>query len=253
MINLAIDIGNTNTHIGIFSKKLIKLSIFPTHNSSLIKDSENIFSLLTSKGINKCAVSSVVPDYEKFWENYLEIKFNKLPLIINNKTRLPVKINVKNSNLLGADRICNAVCGYEHFGKKNNVIVIDMGTAITYNVILKNGEFVGGVIAAGLGTAAKSLNIYTGKLPLLNKDRLLFPKTVIGDNTVSAIQSGLMNSALYAIEGMVNAIKKEKKRDFKAIITGGLAKPFHKKLSFKPVFIENTVLEGLNMIMNYNN
>jgi len=253
MFNLAIDIGNTNTHIGLFSKKLVKLSIFPTHNSSLIKDSENIFSLLSSKKINKCAVSSVVPDYEKFWENYLDIKFNILPLVINNKIHLPVKIKVNNSNLLGADRICNAVCGYEYFKRKQNVIVIDMGTAITYNVILKNGDFIGGIIAAGLGTAAKSLNIYTGKLPLLNKDRLLFPKTVIGNNTVAAIQSGLMNSALYAIEGMVKAIKKEKNRNFEAIITGGLAKPFHKKLSFKPVYMENTVLQGLNMIMNYNN
>ena len=251
MYNLAIDVGNTNTHIGLFSKKLVKTSAFPTHNSSLIKDSEDIFSILNNNKIKNCAIASVVPDYEKFWDNFIGIKFNIPPLIINNKTLLPIKIKVKNSNLLGADRICNAVCGYNYFGGKHNVIVIDLGTATTYNVILKNGDFIGGIIAPGIRTAAKSLNIYTGKLPLLNEENLVFPRFVIGDNTTAAIQSGLMNSSLHALEGIVKAIKKEKKREFKTIITGGLAKPFQKRLEFSPVYIENSVLIGLNQIMDY--
>src|SRR4030095_3981199 len=247
MYNLAIDIGNSNTHIGIFSNKLIRYETFKTHAGELIKNADIAFKDLKDGDLKYCAISSVVPNAENFWVQYTGIKFNLKPLIISNSIKLPVKIKIDNSSSLGADRICNAVCGYEYFRRKYNVIVVDLGTATTINVILKNGDFIGGVIAPGLGTSSKSLNIHTGKLPLLDKKNLVFPKSVIGNSTKTAIQSGLMNTAYYSIEGIINAIKKETKRDYKVIISGGFAKAFIKK--FKPVHIENSVVEGLNMIM----
>ncbi|HEY3250172.1 MAG TPA: type III pantothenate kinase [Ignavibacteria bacterium] len=251
MYNLAIDIGNSNTHVGLFSNKLIHSATFQTHNNTLIKEADTALSKINNRDISSCAISSVVPNAEKFWIQYVEIKFKTLPLIINSSIKLPIKIKVNNSASLGADRICNALYGYEFFKRKQNVIVIDMGTATTFNVVLRNGDFIGGIIAAGLGTSAKSLNIHTGKLPLLNKENLAFPKSVIGNDTKTAIQSGLMNSVLYSIEGIIGAIKKETKRDYKVIISGGLANLFTKKFNFKPVHIENSVLEGLNLIMKY--
>jgi type III pantothenate kinase len=252
MNNLVIDIGNSNTHIAIFSNKLVSSAYFPTHGDSSIKDADSVFANQNEKLIKHCAISSVVPEKETFWFQYIKIKLNVSPVIINNKIKLPIKIKIKNSDSLGSDRIGNAVFGYEYFKRKQNVIVIDMGTALTLNVILKNGDFIGGIIAPGIGMSSKALNYNTGKLPFIGKDNLLFPKSVIGNDTKSAMQSGLLNTTRYAIEGLINAISKETKRTFKTILTGGNAKVFANKLSFKPVYVENAVLEGLNNIIEYN-
>jgi len=252
MYNLVIDIGNSNTHIGIFSSKLIHSLKFPTHGDSAVKDADSVISLLGKKIISYCAISSVVPDKENFWHQYINIKLKVNPLIISNKTKLPIKLKVKNSIALGTDRICNAVCGYEFFKKKHNVIIIDIGTALTFNVVLKSGDFVGGIIAPGVGMSAKVLNDSTGKLPYLSNENLSFPKSIIGNDTKSAIQSGLLNTAKYAIEGLFEAIQKETKQGFKSILTGGNARIFVNKLRFKPVYIENAVLIGLNRIVEYN-
>jgi type III pantothenate kinase len=252
MYKLTIDIGNSYTHLGIFSIKLVRSASFSTEETSE-NDIELAF-LKLSKGlkINKCAISSVVPEKEKFWSYYIEDTLNIIPLIINNKIKLPVRLKVKNSSTLGADRICNAVCGYDYFKKKSDVIVIDMGTAITLDVVKKNGDFVGGIIMPGIWTSAKSLFVNTGKLPLITEQELSFPPKTSGNNTIDAIKSGLMNSALFAIEGYVRSIKEEFRTDFKIILSGGIARLFHKKLSFKSIIIKNTVLEGLNIILGYN-
>lgn len=252
MYKLVIDIGNSNTHIGVFSSKLLHSIVFPTHGDSAIKDADSVIMLLGDKRISKCAISSVVPDKENFWDQYINIKLNVSPLIISNKIRLPIKLKVKNSNTLGTDRICDAVCGYEYFKKKHNVIILDIGTALTFNVVLKNGDFIGGIIAPGIGLSARALNYNTGKLPLVNNENLVFPKSIIGNDTKSAIQSGLLNSTKYAIEGLFEAIKKETKREYKSILTGGNSKMFANRLKFKPVYVENAVLAGLNSIVEHN-
>jgi type III pantothenate kinase len=252
MYKLAIDIGNSYTHLGIFSGKLLRSASFSTEESSE-QDIETVFlRLIKGLKINKCAISSVVPEKEKFWLYYIEDTLNIQPLIVNNKIKLPIRLKVKNSSSLGADRICNAVCGYKYFKKKCDVVIIDMGTAITLDIVKKNGDFVGGVIMPGIWTSAKSLFVNTGKLPLITEQELAFPPKTSGNNTIDAIKSGLMNSALFAIEGYIKSIKEEFKTDFKIILSGGIARLYHKKLSFKSVYIKNTVMEGLNIILGYN-
>jgi type III pantothenate kinase len=249
-MNLTVDIGNSFTHIGLFSNKLILTFKYPTHSKPNI---DLLKTKFYSEIIESAGISSVVPTMITFWQKRA-IKWWKIkPLIVNNRSKLPVRLKVKNSNTLGSDRICNAVYGYEYFNRRENVIIADLGTANTYDAVLKNGDFIGGIIAPGIDTSALALNMNTAKLPLLNIKDYKFNKSLIGRDTKQAIQSGLMNYALFATEGIVKAIEKELKRKFKVIITGGPAKIIHNRLSIKSIYVENTVLEGINAILNYQN
>lgn len=252
MNKLAVDIGNSYTHLGVFSKKLNRIISISTEDTSIKDIDSAFFRFIHDLKIERSAISSVVPEKEKLWNEYIMDSLQINPLIINNKSKLPIKIKVKNSETVGADRICNAVSGYQYFNRKSNVVIIDMGTAVTIDVVMKNGDFRGGIIMPGVWTSAKSLFINTGKLPLISEKELSFPHRITGDNTKDAIKSGLMNSVLFALEGYIKAIRKEFNAEFKVIVSGGISQVFHKKFSFKPVYIKNTVLDGLNVIMNNN-
>jgi len=253
-MNLTIDIGNTLTHFGLYrvAKLILKFSV-PTHSKVNLKQIHSRYFARYKGKIINAAISSVAPSHTAEWAGYTK-KFHKIiPLIINNKSWLPIKIKVKNSNTLGPDRIVNAAYGYLKFKSNQNVIICDLGTANTYDIVLKNGDYIGGIIAPGVSTSAIALKLNTEKLPLLNINDFRFNRSVIGKNTKEAIQSGLMNYPLYATEGIIKATEKELKRKFKVIITGGPAKIIQKKLSIKSFYVENAVLEGLNMILNYQN
>jgi len=249
-MNLAIDIGNSFTHLAVYTEAKPAMSFkFPTH-SAFNRQALNKRLSVHKNAISAIGISSVVPAMDKAWKEYA-IKYFKLrPLFVNYKTHLPIVLNIKKPWSLGSDRICNSVFGYLYFKGKENVIIVDMGTANTYDVVLKKGYFTGGIIAPGTETSAKALNLNTGKLPELTN--FTFGRRVIGKNTFEAIRSGLMNYPLFATEGIIKAIKKEHRSKFKVIITGGMAKTIRKKLSIKTIYIENTVLDGINLILNYN-
>jgi type III pantothenate kinase len=154
---------------------------------------------------------------------------------------------------LGADRICNAAAAYEFFRRKENVIAADFGTAVTHDVVLKNGDYIGGIISPGVETMAKSLHEYTSKLPILKKGEMYVPRNIIGRNTVEALRSGTAFASVASFEGIVSKIEKDLKRKFKVILTGGFARQIHSKTSVKTVIRENLVLEGINCILKYNN
>ena len=248
---LAIDIGNTLVHAGVFeSTKLIRNSSF---RISKTKDLLKILNKLTSNcSIDNIGISSVVTNNE-FIKSASNRLFKIRPIFINGKLRLPIKLKVKNKSSIGADRICNAVYGYKIYKSKDNVLIIDAGTAITYDFVLKNGDFLGGAIAPGLNTMAKSLNFFTSKLPLVNKRDLIFQMDPIGNDTINALRSGILSSIIDSIDGMIQRIKDFKRVDYKTILTGGdaqLLKPFLKQ---KVVIKQNTVLEGINLILQYLN
>jgi type III pantothenate kinase len=251
-MNLAIDIGNTFTHFGLYKggKSILTFKI-PTHTKLYFSSFHKKYLVKYSGKISSIAISSVVPKLNNVWCKYALNQFGIKPLIINIKCKLPIRIKINNSSSLGSDRICLAVYGFQKM--KTNVIVCGLGTANTYNVILKNGDFIGGIIAPGINTSAKALNINTGKLPELTFNKLKFDRSVIGKDTKAAIQSGLLNYPLFATEGIINAIQKEYKQKFKVIITGGSAKLLRKRLNIKAIYAENAVLDGINMILNYQN
>lgn len=252
-MNLAIDIGNSFTHFAVYNgRKKIKSFRIPTHSKISKQPFHKKYLSVYINDIEDIGISSVVPAKDRFWREYTIKYFKQKPLFINNKTSLPFNFKINKVSSPGADRICNSVFGYEYFNRKENVIVIDFGTANTYDVVLKNGYFAGGIIAPGIETSAKALNLNTGKLPLIKYNDYSFKRSVVGKNTFEAIQSGIMNYALFATEGIDKAIEREFGRKFKVIITGGLAKTIRKKLSIKTTYIENTVLEGINIILNCN-
>jgi type III pantothenate kinase len=249
-MNLAIDIGNSFTHFAVYSgKKPIYSSKCESKDFSAIN--KNLRSINKEYEISSAGLSSVIPvlnlKISKSIYNLFKIKL----LIINNKSKLPVFVKIKSTATVGADRICNAVFGFTYFKRKENVLIADLGTANTFDIITKKGEFIGGIIAPGIITSAKALNSNTGKLPLLEFKKLSKNASLIGKNTFEAIQSGLVNYMNFAVEGIVRSAKKQLKGNLKVIITGGSTVFLNKNISFKYKYIQNTVLDGINIILNY--
>jgi len=143
---------------------------------------------------------------------------NADPLIIDSSIELGMKIRYLNPKTVGADRLCNAVAGIEKYGKP--LIVIDFGTATTFDCIDENGDYLGGVISPGLHTSIFALHRNAAKLPAVD---LEFPPQVIGRTTDESIQSGILYGAVSMIEGMVAQIRKELGSEAKVVATGGLA------------------------------
>ena len=251
-MNLAIDIGNTYTHLAVFNNnKIIKNTDVLTNSKAEYTKAIIFLYNKYKQKIKNIGISTVVPKAEKFiiLETVKHFKIN--PLTVNYKSKLPVKIKVKNPGTLGADRICNAVFGYEYFERKNNVIIADMGTANNYEVVLKNGDFIGGIIHPGIGTSAVALNLKTGKLPLPDIADLKVKSSVIGKNTYDAIQSGLLNSAIFTAKMFISSVEKEYNSRFKVIVTGGFGLKLKKYIKKEAVYRKNTVLDGINCILNY--
>lgn len=249
-MNLAIDIGNSFTHVAVFSANCC-ICQYSFQNQPIGDYSANLSRVFTkiSETITAAGISCVVPKLQKKCVEITRRKFNLVPLTINYKTLLPIKLKILNPRTIGADRLCNAVAGYEYFRRRRNVIIADFGTANTYDIVLKNGDFLGGIIAPGIMTSARALNLNTGKLPLMRLQSLKFGRSIIGRNTEQAIRSGLLNYPLHASNGLISSIERDLGRKFKVILTGGSAKLFHKRLNHPSVLIENTVLEGINIIL----
>jgi type III pantothenate kinase len=249
---LTIDIGNTNTHVGIFKgKNLIKYTNLYT--SPLNKTHAILKKFLGNHLINGVGISSVVPKINKFYKKYFIELFDLKPLFVNYKSKLPITIKVKNLKNVGSDRICNCVFGYEYYNRKENVLIIDSGTAITYDVVLKNGDFIGGSIAPGIKTISKSLNQYTSSLPLIEMNDLKITSSPIGRNTVEALSSGIIFSVIDSVDGMISRIKDFYNIDFRIILTGGDSEFIKPKLKNKIILKKYSVLEGINFILQISN
>lgn len=250
-MNLLVDIGNTSTHIGISGSNRILFNFaLATNTNYSIPEIQKKLSKYKGR-IKFAAISSVVPSKDVFWKSFIQKKIKINPLIVTSKSKLPIIIRIKNPVTLGADRICNAVAGYSMFKGKSSVIVIDLGTATTYDVILKNGGFVGGIIAPGIETSAKALHSKTGKLPMLRYKEFRFPRKIVGKNTLEAIQSGIMFSASILIDGMIKQIEADYGRKFKVIMTGGLSKLIYRKVKSNIKLESNLVLKGLDQIIKH--
>ena len=251
-MNLLIDIGNSFTHIAVHNGNRITYSQ-KAHTSEKKQVTSLLKSISGKFEISSIAIASVSPQAFKAIQQYTLDNFKLKPLSVNNKIQLPIKIKVKKSVTLGADRICNAVYGNEIAGGRSNVLVMDLGTANTYDLVLKNGDFVGGIIAPGIMTSSKALNLNTANLPLLEYLKLSARAPLIGKNTFEAIQSGLVNYMKFATEGIVAAIKKKNKGKLTVILTGGSAILLKNNVNFEYIYGGNTVLEGLNLILSYQN
>ncbi len=235
------DIGNTETKLCLvsMSDKIVKKITFSTKNlnKSKLNDllKKNKFQLNKVKKILFC---SVVPNTFKIINNFLSKKTKIKCLEVKNldlKSLIKIKVNY---NQVGSDRITNAISLID---KKNNYIILDFGTATTFDVLIKNTYF-GGVIAPGVKL---SLNTLSNRAILIPKIKLKKIKNVIGNNTVSAVRSGFFWGYAGLIDNIIKLIKKETRKSFKVIITGGFSNLF--KNSIKTKVSQNTdiTIKGL--------
>ena len=247
------DIGNTTTKIclvGINDLKIKKIIHFSSLDIfSKKKLLKNLKKKIKNKNLNKCAFfSSVVPKYNSILKK-LFIKFYKIKLIeIKDKsiTKI-VKINIKNKNQVGSDRIANAVGAYKKY--KSNCIIIDFGTATTFDVVTKNGVYNGGIIAPGVNLSLKSLISSADQIPTFSLKK---QNKIIGKNTVGALRSGFYWGYVGLINNIILRIEKETKKKYKIIFTGGYADLFKRSVKRPFVVDKNITIKGIVEIYKNN-
>ena len=240
------DIGNTTTKICLIeinTFKVKKIIYFKSNNiSSKNFLKKNLKKILKKKFINKVALfSSVVPRYQSILKKFLKRVYKiKLREIKEKSIKKIVKINIKNKNQVGSDRIANAVGAYKRY--KSNCIVLDFGTATTFDVVTKNGIYNGGIIAPGVNLSIKSLISSADQIPIFSIKK---QKKIIGTNTIEALRSGFYWGYTGLINNIILKIEKETKKKYKIIFTGGYANLFKTSI-IRPFTIDkNITIKGI--------
>lgn len=223
---LVIDIGNTETVLGIYKHETLE-----AHwrlSSKTPRTADECWILIKSwfesdgfsiTGIEGVVISSVVPSLTTVFSTISEQFLNIEPLIVSSELDTGLSILYDSPRLVGADRICNAVGGLRLHGSP--LIVVDFGTATTFDIVTSNREYLGGVIALGLTGASHELHRLSAKLPRVE---LKFPNRVVGRTTEESIQSGIMWGTVALVDGMIDRIQEEMEwSDVKVIATGGMA------------------------------
>lgn len=253
---LTFDIGNTNIVIGLFDGQKL------THKWRMISDTKKsaddyavdlIELFLTDKidclQVSGSIIASVVPALTSKIHDALQKFTSEKILIVGDKNvKLDIEIQVQNKHEVGDDRLINSIAARQKFG--NNLIVIDFGTATTFDVVGQNGEYLGGVIAPGINLSLKALHDMTARLP---KITVRAQKNVIGKNTIEAMNSGVYFGYISLIEGLIEKIEKELSHKTIRIITGGLAELFKDALKSSVEHHEpDLTLEGLKLVYENN-
>jgi type III pantothenate kinase len=223
---LTIDVGNTNTVLGVFrGEELIANWRLTTARQQTVDEygvlTRNLFTLaeLDRGAIGGVIISSVVPPVNWTLGEMARIYFGKKALFVEPGVKTGMSVLVDNPLEVGADRIVNGVAAFHKYG--GPCIVVDFGTAITFDVVSERCEYLGGVIAPGLGISSEALFARTAKLPRVEiKD----PGKVIGTNTVTHMQAGLYYGAVDMVDGMLARIKAELGKEAAVVATGGQAK-----------------------------
>jgi len=245
---IGIDIGNTNTAVGIFVKNLLKNYYRVSSNHFLTADEcwiliQQLIGEIKTDKIEGVIIASVVPALTSVYQE-MSIKYlHSDPIIVSPKLPLGIKILYDDPEQVGADRIANAVAAFELYG--GPIIIVDLGTATTFDVVSKKGEYLGGAISPGIETSSANLFKKTALLPKVEFKK---PKKVIGTSTQESLKSGIIFGAVSQIDGIVSRIEKELRQKVKVIATGGLAELISKESkTIKKVDLTLT-LQGLKII-----
>lgn len=222
---LAIDIGNTNIALGLFRERdLLHHWRVGTHRDGTTDEFgillKNLFEIagLPRSAVTGIIIASVVPPLQPVFEEMASGYFQVSPLVVGPGIRTGMPILYDNPREVGADRIVNAVAAYETYG--GPAIVVDFGTATTFDAVSTKGEYMGGVIAPGIGISAEALFERAAKLPRVE---IVRPKGVIAKNTVGSMQAGLFYGYLGLVDGIVRRMVKEMEWEPTVIGTGGFA------------------------------
>jgi type III pantothenate kinase len=247
---LAIDAGNSNITIGVFrnGQLISRWRLRTVHEQT--EDEwgilmRNLFSLaqLDFSAIDGVIVASVVPPLDPTLAAMGREYFHREPVFVTPDTNTGLTIAYDNPREVGADRVVNSVAAFHRFG--GPCVVVDLGTAITFDVVTADARYLGGIICAGIGISTAALFAKTARLPMVDFRR---PERLIGTNTVASIQSGLYHGAISMIDGILERLAGELGAGTRMIATGGHAPLIVAGSRYLAEADENLTLEGLRLI-----
>ena len=252
---LAIDIGNTNVKCGVFDgdKLLSSFRLSSSVNKTSDEYGMTMMELLKERSVERSMIdgvimSSVNPNMNYTFEHLIRYYFGRKPLVVGAGLKTGLNIKYDNPKEVGADRIVGSVAAYYTYG--GPCIVMDCGTATTFNAINGKGEFLGGAIGFGLKTGSDALTRSASKLP---KVELSIPESAIGKTTITNMQSGLIFGYVGMVEYLISRIKSEMKCDkIKVVATGGLSEIVASQSSTLDIVDSTLTLRGLNIIYGLN-
>jgi type III pantothenate kinase len=247
---LVIDVGNTNTSLGVYSGVDLLAQWRLTTNPARTVDeygvyARNLFELahMDFKAIEAIAIASVVPPLNYTLRRMAEVYFHLTPLFVDHNTDTGLRILYEPASDVGADRIVDAVAAVERYGAP--CIVVDFGTATTFNVVNERREYLGGVITPGIMISSEALFARTSKLPRVDIRR---PKKVIGSSTTEAMQAGLYYGYAGLVDGVLERVIDELGEKPRVIATGGLAQLIATSSQFIEKVDDTLTLEGLRLV-----
>ncbi len=253
---ICIDVGNTNIKYAVYDGDELKISFRVATDLKKTSDEygAQLAGMLSVAGIAPKEIeggifSSVVPSLDYTVEHMLRVYFGVKPYEIAPGLKTGLRMRADNAKEVGADRIVNNVAALQKYGTERPIIIVDFGTATTFN-ILKDGEFIGGVIAPGIRGSLDSLVSGTAKLPRVEIEA---PKSVIATSTVTNMQAGIVFGFAGLVEYIVKKIKKElKTENVLTVATGGFSEIMAKETACIDVIDKTLTLEGLKYLYHFN-
>ncbi len=251
---LAIDVGNTNTVFAVIDKN----TIVGSWRCSTVhgRTCDEYYVWLTPlmclsaniKDIEAVIISSVVPGVQFNLQQLCKKYFKTVPLIVGSKKcNLPVEVRIDPGVHVGADRLVNTVAAFDLYG--GDLIVVDFGTATTFDVVDRDGAYIGGVISPGIDLSLKALHEAAAALPHVGVKR---PPNIIGKNTLDCMHSGIYWGYAGLVEGICNRISEEQERKLSIIGTGGYARVLGRETHLFDNLNSELTIHGLSVIFNFN-
>jgi len=251
---LAIDVGNTNIAFGVFEGETLRATwnVATDLNKTADEYAVLLLNLLPREGlvlsdIDSAIVASVVPPLEPIFEELSQRYLGVPPIVVGPGVKTGVRICTDNPREVGADRVVNAAAAHRLYD--GPLIVIDFGTATTVDAVSKEGDYLGGAIAPGIGIAAEALFERASKLPRIE---LIPPEHAIGKNTVASMQSGIIFGYVGLIESLVTRIQRELGGKVRVVATGGFADAIAKETKVVDVVNLHLTLIGLRLVHEMN-
>ncbi len=251
---LAIDVGNTNVTLGLYEGDKLNphWRLATDHNRMPDEYGLQLLGLLqnagkSTKDLTGISLASVVPPLTQRVVQACREYLKQEPLVIDTGIKTGIRIRYEDPKAVGADRVCDAVATLKLYG--GPACIVDFGTATTFNALTKDGDYLGGAITAGINLAADALFTHAAKLQRIDLQR---PPSVIGRNTVHAMQSGLLFGYVSMVEGMVSRFRSELGSDMKVVATGGLAESIAQETKVIDILAPWLTLDGLRILWELN-
>lgn len=252
---LVIDVGNTNMTLGVYDGDKLEATFRMMTKTPRTSDEYGVMitQLLKNRGIDVeqlegSIIASVVPEVMHSLTGGVVRYTNSTPLIVGPGVKTGIKIVTENPRAVGADRIVDAVAAYEKYG--GPVLVLDFGTATTYDLVLEKGEFAAGITAPGIRISSEALWTNAAKLPNIEIKK---PKSILAQETISSMQAGLMYGQIGQTEYIIKKVKEETGiQDLKVVATGGLGRLIADETDAIDIYDSSLTLDGLRIIYDKN-